>query len=113
MPVRNVESPGANPPIPPNFIPADYPILSRHWFGIHPTNGTAHARDLRFQRDVEHLHKLGPRALHEFFSEVAAERGIRTYLEDQIGAFANLDPDVLQALGGDRMAPNPIRRVGR
>ena len=99
--------------VPANFNPADCPIIAQHWFGIHPANGTAHARDLRFQRDVQRLHRLGPRALHEFLVQVGAERSIKTLLEDQIGAFANLDLDVLAALAGDQMPPTPIHRVGR
>ena len=71
-----------------------------------------HARDLRFQRAVERLHKLGPRILSEFLSQVAAERSIRTYLEDRISSFANLDPGALAALNGDRMPPTPIHVVG-
>ena len=101
-----------NPSIPPNFIPSDYPILRVHWFGLSPTNDGAHARDLRFQRDVQRLHDLGGRALSEFLSQVAAERSIRTYLEDRIGRFANLDPDALAAVAGDRMPPTPIYVVG-
>ena len=98
MPVRNLGNPGPNPSIPPDFDPADCPIIGLHFFGLGPANGTAHTRDIRFNRAIERLHKLGPRALGEFLFQVAAERSIRTYLEDRIGSFANLDPDAVAAV---------------
>ena len=66
--------------------------------------------DLRFQRDVERLHRLGPRSLYGFLAAVGAERSIRTYLEDRITDFASLDADVLAALDVDRMPLAPLRR---
>ena len=111
MAVCNVGSHGPNPPIPPGFDPDECPIIGLHFFGIGLGNDGAHARDIRFRRAVERLHKAGPRVLHEFLVQVGAERSIRTFLEDRIGSFASLDLDILAALTGDRMPPAPIHRV--
>ncbi len=99
--------------VPPGFNPHLYPIIAAHFFGVRIGNDSAHARDIRFERAVERLHKLGPRVLHEFLVQVGAERSIRTFLEDRIGSFASLDLDILAALTGDQMPPAPIHRVGQ
>ena len=102
MPVRDVGSPGANPIIPPNFIPADCPIIAQHWFGLRPTNNDAHARNLRFERHVEHLHRLGPRPVLEALIEVADGHD----LDRVLAAFARLDPKIVRDLDGDRFTPS-------
>lgn len=62
---------------------------------------------LRFQRQVEHLHKLGPRAVGELLLEVSDPID----LEIRLGKYARLDPDFLKAFGGDRFPAPPIREV--
>ena len=123
MPVRNVESPGANPPIPPNFIPADYPILSQHWFGIEPferkadTSADALAPapqdlgDARFERAVCRVHRLGSRAMFELLCEIGQARQCRTFIEQRVEDYGRLDRHVLQAVNGDRMLPVPLHEV--
>ncbi len=73
MPVCPPNS-ATNPTIPPGFDPDSHPIIAVHFFGLNPANGTAHARDLR--RDVQRLHRLGPRVPREFLPEVGAEHTI-------------------------------------
>ncbi len=90
-----------------------YPILSVHWPNFPPPENEPPpcVRDLRFRRNVEKLHRLGPRVLHEYLLEVGAQRGIRTHLEARIGDYAALDTRTLAELGGDRFAPLPLREV--
>ena len=62
------------------FPPADFdagalPIIAKHWYGIEPfrTIGQAAAEvvaDLRFRRQVQRLHKLGPRVIAELLAEI-------------------------------------------
>ena len=55
------------PKRPADFDPSRYPIVAYHWFGLVPTcddiETPSHIRELRFQRNVERLHRLGPRVL--------------------------------------------------
>lgn len=61
-----------------------------------------HIRELRFRRNVEQLHRLGPRVLYELLSEIGESRGILTLIEDRTAAFARLEPGTLTTAGGDR-----------
>ena len=56
--------------------------------------------DVRLRRDVELVHKLGPRALYEMLLEVSEDRSLRTYIEELVGKYAAIDPAVLDASGG-------------
>ncbi|MCH7888331.1 MAG: hypothetical protein IIA00_03530 [Proteobacteria bacterium] len=104
---REPLSPCRDGGVPANFIPADCPVLARHWFGI--GLGNDGARNLRLRRAAEHLHTLGPRPVLEALIEVADGHDLDRVLAD----FARLDPEVVSALGGDRMPPTPIHGVGR
>jgi hypothetical protein len=59
-------------------------------------------RDRQFRRDVERLHRLGPRVLYEAFADLGARHLIRTEIEALVRRYARLDPAVLDALGIDR-----------
>ena len=88
-----------------------YPILTKHW-GLPPSDEPpVHIRDHRLQRDVDLLHRRGPRTLLEFLTAVGVERGITTFFEDEISAFADLDPDALAALGARDLPPVPLHEV--
>lgn len=69
--------------------------------------------DLRFRRQVEHLHRLGPRAIGELLAELGAERSIMTVIEQKLDAYAELDPEALEATGGDGFWPVPFHGVER
>ena len=93
-------------------------ILRAHWPGFPPVehggvgdNAPPLVRDLRFRRNVEKLHRLGSRVLHEYLIEVAAQRSILTILEDKIGDYAALDRRVLAELGADRLPPVLLHEV--
>jgi hypothetical protein len=53
--------------------------------------------DVRLQYLAARLHELGPRSTYELFRELAAGADLFIRLE----AYARLDPDIVQALGGD------------
>lgn len=70
-----------------------------------------HAAERAFDRQVEALHRLGPRAVAEFLREIGA-RGMRWALIEQLLArYARLDPAVVRAVGGDRFPPPPPPRL--
>ena len=69
--------------------------------------------DLKFRRQVEHLHRLGARAVGELLAELSAERGIRTVVDRKLERYAELDRGALQATGGDEFWPAPLNEVQR
>jgi hypothetical protein len=69
--------------------------------------------DLKFRRQVIRLHRQGPRAVGEFLAGLGADRGIRTVIDRKLGTFAELDPEALQAAGGDDLWQPPIHGVER
>ena len=66
--------------------------------------------DLRFQKSVEKLHRLGPRVLHALLCEFASDRMLQTEIERLIERYAGLRPERLRAVA-DRFAPAPIYLV--
>lgn len=87
-----------------------YPILSLHWGDLHPAETVA---DLRFRRQVERIHALGPRVIAELLAELGAERSIMTLIDQKVSTYTELDPKVLTAASGDRFPPAPIYEVQR
>jgi hypothetical protein len=70
-----------------------------------------HAVERAYDRQVEALHRLGPRAVAELLRELAA-RGMRRHLvEETLARYAALDPEIVRAVGGDRFAPPPPPRL--
>ena len=65
----------------------------------------------RFQRQVEHLHRLGFRALGEFLAALAVELNAQIPIDKKLSTFAELDREVLEAAGGDEFSPLPIHEV--
>jgi len=112
-------------PVLNGFDPAEFPILSLHWFGILPrpqANDRQAApvgpiaagivADLAFQRDIERLHELGPRPQYELLREVERRYGCARFIRERVKRYADLDPEIVAALGGDVFPPAPIREVG-
>ena len=54
--------------------------------------------ELRFQRHVEYLHRVGPRALGEFLAEIGATRSCRTEIERRLARYANTNPEFCEPL---------------
>ncbi len=67
--------------------------------------------ELRFHRQVEKLHRLGPRAYGELLAEIGEQRGCRTFIDQRLRAYAALDPEVVRELGGDRFPRPPLYSV--
>ena len=51
----------------------------------------------RFQRQVEHLHSLGPRAIAELLAEIGAERNFRTVIDQKLDRYSQIKPESLSA----------------
>ncbi len=72
------------------------------------------SRDERLRLDcgTEHLHRLGPRALAEFLTELATIIGGQPATLRLLAEYQNrLSPDLLRAAGGHRMPPRGPRAV--
>ena len=67
--------------------------------------------DLRFRRRVERLHRLGPRAVAELLAEIGVERGIGTIIDRKLDLYVDLDIAAIEATGGDKFWPLPLRGV--
>ncbi len=67
--------------------------------------------DLQFPRQVQRLHRQGPRVLAELLAHLGAKHGIQTSIEQTIEHFAELDPEALQTTGGDRFWEPPHHGV--
>ena len=67
--------------------------------------------DLRFRRQVLRLHRLGPRVTAELLAEIGAELSIMTVIDQKTDTFTELEPQSLEATGGDRFWPVPVRKV--
>ena len=98
--------------VPADFDPAANPILSRHWYGVEPPHPvgpiTAEvASNLRRQRQIEHVCRLGPRVVGELLHEV----DVGADLDSALDAYERLTPDLLKATGGDRFPAPPISEV--
>ena len=69
--------------------------------------------DLRFRRQVERLHHLGPRAVAELLAEIGAERGITTIVDRKLDRYAEIDPAAIEAVGGERFWSTPLHELWR
>ena len=65
----------------------------------------------RYERQVVRVHALGPRPLAELLSEIAAATGEPGLIADRLQAYAQLDPETVRAVGGDRFPPMPLGMV--
>ena len=72
---------------------------------------TAVVTDLEFRRDVERLHRLGSRVLYELLTEIGEQRVCRTFIEQRVQRYSEIDPDHLAALDGDTFPRPPLYEV--
>ena len=111
-------------PIPVGFNPAEFPILATHWYGVQPRVQANDRQavpvgpmvdsivaDLAFQRDIERLHRLGPRPQYELLREIEQRFGCGNFIRDRVKRYAELDPGLVQVLGGDRFPEAPVHEV--
>lgn len=75
--------------------------------------GVQGGADLAFRRNVRQLHQLGPRATYELLAELGARRLCRSEIEQLVLAYAELDPEIVRAVGADRLPPLPLPRLVR
>ena len=47
----------------------------------------------RFERQIKHLHRLGPRVFAELLGDIARHTGQSSFIADRIQAYAALDPE--------------------
>lgn len=87
-----------------------HPILNLHWGNLQPAETVA---DLRFRRQVERVHGLGPRVIAELLAEIGVERSIMPTIHEKLARYASIDPEALQALGADKFPPAPLHEVRR
>jgi soluble lytic murein transglycosylase-like protein len=69
--------------------------------------------DLRLQRDVAAVYRLGARALYELLREIGASTGARPLIDQIAARYAGLDPALVRAVGADRFPPHPDLRLVR
>ena len=103
---------------PAGLDPATHPIIARHWFGIEPLRPISQiaaeaVADLRRRRHVQKVHRLGDRVFGELLAEIGAERGIITIIDQKLERYAELEPKVLEAAGGDEFWQPPLHGVDR
>ena len=67
--------------------------------------------ELKFHRQAENLHRLGPRATGELLKEISEQRGIRSFIDERLRAYAALDPEVIRDLDGDEFPRPPLYPV--
>ena len=65
----------------------------------------------RFERQVIRTHALGPRVFGELLIEVAVATGRPDIVADRLQAYAQLDPEIVRALGGDSFPVMPLQVV--
>ena len=66
---------------------------------------------LRQERQIEHVHALGPRVFAELLGDIARRTGQSSFIADRLQAYAALDATVLRAIGGDKFPPMPMEVV--
>ncbi len=65
----------------------------------------------RFERQIEHVHALGPRVFAELLGEIATATGQPALIADRLQAYAALDPALVHVIGGDKFPPMPLELV--
>ena len=63
---------------------------------------TAFIREIAFHRHADYLHRLGPRAVAEFLTEIGERHLCRTWIETRLADYAMVDPDTLVDIEGWR-----------
>ena len=71
------------------------------------------AVDLRLQRNVVKVRRLGSRVLYELLRELGTITGQRATVESVVARYAAIDQASLYVTRGDRFAPRPLLLVRR
>ncbi len=75
------------------------------------TNSITPLADHQLARDVERLWALGPRVITELLTEIGEQRLCRTYLEERVRRYAEIDPEHLASREGDTFPRPPLYEV--
>ena len=62
----------------------------------------------RFERQIKHVHALGPRVFAEMLDEIAVATGRPDIVAARLEAYAQLDPEAVRFVGGDKFPPMPL-----
>ena len=86
---------------------------ARRAAGLEPLGSitTSVVADLQFRRDVERLHRLGPRVVYELLAEIGEQRLCRTYVKQRVQRYSEIDPDHLATLDSDTFPRPPLYEV--
>ncbi len=79
--------------------------------GNNMRNGITSLADYQFARNVERVLVLGPRPITELLLETGEQRSCRTYLEQRLQRYAEIDPEHLTALRGNTFPRPPLYEV--
>ena len=69
--------------------------------------------EIKFQRAVGKLHRLGPRLLAEMLAELVAQHLLRREIEALAAGYAALDAATVDAVGGRDFGSIPLHPVRR
>ena len=69
--------------------------------------------ELRFHRQAEKLHALGPRPYGELLAEIGEQLGCRTFIEMRLREYAEIPPETLRELDGAEFPRPPLYEVKR
>ncbi len=75
------------------------------------TNSITPLANHQLARDVERILALGSRPIIELLIEIGEQRLCRTYLEQRVKRYSEIDPEHVAALGGDRFPRPPLYEV--
>ena len=64
--------------------------------------------ELKFHRQIEKLHRLGPRPYGELLVEIGEQLKCRSFIDRRLEAYAALDPKVVRELDGDEFPRPPL-----
>ena len=67
--------------------------------------------DLRFERQVETVRGLGPRAVGELLMEIGEQRACGSLIEMRLREYAAIPPETLRELDGDEFPRPPLYPV--
>ncbi len=98
------------------------PLAGGNRAGIDAQNGSGivilsrvrlqHPARLRRQHLARQLYRLGDRVTFEFIDELARHLRIDNEIDERLARYAQLDPDLLHAVGADSFPPVPLHAVG-
>ncbi len=81
---------------------------------VHIGDATAEIlANIRFQRLVEHLHGLGPRAVGSIIAEVATEHGIGDEVMQRLERYRQVTPEMIERVNAENFPPAPLMEAPR